>query len=393
MTMTKSKPVVQEVTFKNTDLRKALNQVYGVCSERTTLPITNFMCLKMDNGEATLSATDLEKAITVKVKVEGTDNFGVLLPKRATSKFFSTKDNETAIVRDTGIKNGTTSTWKEIERFGVGKIRIGSPSINDWVPIPQPDDKLVWHTLDAGFLCKMFAIVVRACATEESRPVLTGLVCHDGAIAAADGFQLAVAESDKFAFGLGEREKDNHSSKGEVLIPGSTITMVCRLFKGLNELEFAYNADKHQVWFRSEDITFVSQTVEGTFPQYQQLIPKEFTSRLTFSSPVMADRLKLVDLGSIQSGIMKIRVGQDKEGNEICSIDAGNIEDTEYALKVPGIGTGDETKIAFNNRYFFNAISPFSVCHMDTTNPSSPGKFTGDIEGLTLIVMPMYAQW
>ncbi len=83
---------------------------------------------------------------------------------------------------------------------------------------------------------------------------------------------------------------------------------------------------------------------------------------------------------------------------QICSIAAtielGNDKsDSDYELSCPIKLESSEGKIAFNHKYVMDAIKPFSMCNLEIQSPSSPGKFTGDIEGLTIITMPMFVQW
>jgi DNA polymerase III sliding clamp (beta) subunit (PCNA family) len=71
---------------------------------------------------------------------------------------------------------------------------------------------------------------------------------------------------------------------------------------------------------------------------------------------------------------------------------SGDLDTPEYDMSSP-CKVEQEGKIAVDYKYLLEAIKPFSMCVIELTNLSSPMKITGDIEGLTVIVMPMFVQW
>lgn len=155
--------------------------------------------------------------------------------------------------------------------------------------------------------------------------------------------------------------------------------------------------DKKETQTKSEDIKFVSQVLIGNYPKYEQLIPEEYTNLISFSAPLLEQRMRLIDSLGIHGGITKYIFSINEDSKEhLCTIQTkgedGNV--FEYALNLPiKILEGEGVHIAFNCNYVKDAIKPFSKCELSISTPSSPGKFTGDIEGVTIVVMPMFIQW
>ena len=239
----------------------------------------------------------------------------------------------------------------------------------------------------------MLEILVLSCAWEGSRPILTGINFKDGAMASADGFRLTVLNDDRLAFGLGERN---------VIIPGITANLVRRLFRDKDIIEIAFeypdkglpNNDIRRVYFKSGDVQMVSEVIQGTYPAYEQLIPESYTCKVSFSAPVIAQRLNMINGANLYSGIARFIFHQKDGGEHECLITSGNEDCGKYSLTAPAkIDEGDNGKIAFNFNYILDALKFFSMVSLEISSVSSPGKFTGDIDGLTVVVMPMFVEW
>jgi len=240
----------------------------------------------------------------------------------------------------------------------------------------------------------MLQIMVVSCAEEMSRPVLTGVHCKDGAMASADGFRLTVLNDARLTFGLGEKD---------VIIPATTANLVRRLFGKEDKVEIAFGIGHagfdnkeavNKVYFRSGSVWMASEIIQGNYPKYEQLIPKEYTTKVSFSAPVMAQRLGMIDEKSLYSGITRFNFYQKDNGEQECSLKAGNEDIGQYALTMPvKLESPEGGKIAFNLAYIQALLKFFSMVDLEITTNSSPGKFTGDIEGLSVTVMPMFVQW
>ena len=138
-----------------------------------------------------------------------------------------------------------------------------------------------------------------------------------------------------------------------------------------------------------------SQMIQGNYPNYEQLIPTSYTSKVSFSTPLMLQRLSMIDKDIISGGIVRFvfkKYGKTLE--HLCKVTASSEDEASFSLSLPvKIETEEDSKIAFNLKYMQDALKPFSLTTLELTSPSQPGKFTGDIEGLTIVVMPMYVQW
>ena len=354
---------------------------------RTTLPITNNVLLATDQSRLKLAATNLEMAISCWIGAKVEEEGAITVPARLLSEFISSLPSEKV---DIGLSPQTKTLGLKCARF---EARISGVDAKDFPPIPKVEEGIATK-VEVEALRQGIAHVVFAAATEESRPVLTGVNAEfDGdllTLAAADGFRLAV-----YKLPLAQPV----SQKTEVIIPARTLGELNRLIAEQEEaVEITVNPNKSQALFRLKNIELVSQLIQGTFPNYAQLIPKSYNTRAVIS---VADFLRATKTASIfardGSGIVRLVVapgGEMTPGKVIVSARSEEIGDD--VGEIDATVEGEEAKIAFNGKYLTDVLSVLHEAQvaLETTNPSSPGVIRPvGVDNYLHVVMPMFVQW
>jgi DNA polymerase-3 subunit beta len=361
-----------KATLEVTKFREALQKVKLVQKSRS-LPILSTTKLDFSDSKVTLTTSDLEREIQVVLDGKSDEPFSICVPYKTCEKFMNGDGSLTLEL--------SKLTTVKLHRDSLGECRIQTSELKDF-PITKMGDKIIWKQVDAKWFCRMLGYLILGCELDESRPVLTGICLEDGGMASADGFRLYVIKSDKLNFG----KRFN--------VPMITMKIVRQLFGKCGTLEIGLE-DKDTpslVYFKSGDTVITSEITQGTFPRYQQLIPATYQCRASFSVPLMMQRLNMID--KIQDTITRFDFHKTLLNEDECSISAKSEEEYEYALKLPvKIESNELGRIAMNYKYVVDAIKPFSKVNMEIVSPSSPAKFTGDIEELTVVVMPMFIQW
>ncbi|MBT7466983.1 MAG: DNA polymerase III subunit beta, partial [Chloroflexi bacterium] len=236
--------------------------------------------------------------------------------------------------------------------------------------------------------------VVFAAATDDSRPVLTGvkveLADDSFTLAAADGFRLAV-ETGKLGTSV--------ETEVGVIVPAKTLTEVERLLgDGSSSVELSIDANGRSAKFRLDTSEIVTALVQGTFPDYEKLIPTSYGTKATVDLYSMVQATRAASIFARDgSGIIRVIVspGEDDGGGAVKVIsraeEVGSNEN-ELDAKVEG----EETKVAFNSKFLMDVLNVMNGDDVDleTTTPSSPGVFRSKKhEGYTHVVMPMFVQW
>ncbi|MEE9284620.1 MAG: DNA polymerase III subunit beta [Dehalococcoidia bacterium] len=368
------------------NLSKGLGIVSRAVATRTTLPITSNVLLATDQGRLKLAATNLEIAIVTWVDAKVEEEGAITVPARVLGEFVNSLPNDRV---DLELSAKTKSLEVRCARF---EARVSGMDAEDFPPIPEIEEGITAR-IDSQVFSQSLTRVVFAAATEDSRPVLTGVNANfDGeniTLAAADGFRLSV---DKIP--LLEPVAESVS----VIVPGRALNEVNRLMGDSSDpVVVTVNAAKSQVLFAMDDVRLVSQLIQGNFPNYSQLIPREHTTRTLVD---VEEFLRATRAASIfardASGIVRLQAipGDDGAGRLTVSARAEEVGDDlgEIDAKVEG----GEAKIAFNAKYLSDVLSVLGKGEvaLETTNPSSPGLIRhGDAKEYVHVVMPMFVQW
>lgn len=369
------------------NLNKGLNVVGRAVATRTTLPITNNILLATDQGRLKLVATNLEMAISCWIGAKIEEEGIITIPAKLLTEFVSSLPGERI---DLYLSPSTKTLELKCARF---EARISGVDAKDFPPIPSIDEGIT-TSIDSNSLHRGISQVAFAAAIEESRPVLTGVNARfEGdvlTLAAADGFRLAV-----FKLPLAK----SVSQQTEIIIPARTLAELNRLMPEEEEaIEITLNPNKSQILFRLKNIELVSQLIQGNFPNYTQLIPQSYQTKMVVN---VAEFLRATKTASIfardGSGIVRLMI---TPGSELVpgkvTVSARSEEIGDDVGEIDATVEGDESKIAFNGKYLTDVLNVLqeSQVALETTNPSSPGliKPVG-ADNYLHVVMPMFVQW
>ena len=377
------------------NLSKGLAIVGRAVATRTTLPITQNVLLTTDQSMLKLSATNLEIAITTWIGAQVEEEGSITVPARLLTEFVASLPSERIDVVMNPKPRGLQLTCARSE------AHINGTDPEEFPPIPVVESG-VGAKIEPEVFRAAIGQVVFAAATEESRPVLTGvkveLEGNQFSMAAADGFRLALHRG---------RLVEPVEEPISVILPARTLNELNR-FLGEQEspVEMTVTPAKGQVLFHLNNIDLVSQLIQGTFPSYSQLIPESYQTRTVIG---LQEFLRAARSAAIfardGSGIIRLQMipgtedsasrnGEARAGRVVISARAEELGDNQD--EVDTLIEGDESKIAFNSKYLLDVLSVLDrgEVALETTTPSSPGVFkpTGS-DSYVHVVMPMFVQW
>jgi DNA polymerase-3 subunit beta len=369
------------------NLSKGLAIVGRAVATRTTLPITNNVLLATEGARLKLAATNLEIAVSCWIGANVEEEGAITIPARLLTDFVNSLPSGRI---DFALSPKTRTLELKCARF---EARISGHDVDEFPPIPHIGDGMTTK-VDAELLATAIRQVVFAAATEESRPVLTGVHAEfEGeklTLAAADGFRLAVR-----TLPLAQPV----AGKTAVIIPGRSLAELNRLLTAQEEaVEITVNPQKSQVLFRLQDVEMVSQLIQGTFPNYSQLIPQSYVTKavVDVSAFTMATRTASI-FARDGSGIVRLVItpGEELSPGRI-TISARAEEVGDNMGEIDAIVEGEATKVAFNSKYLMDVLTILEEeqVALETTSPSSPGVFRPiGTENYLYVVMPMFVQW
>ena len=337
-----------QVTQEN--LNKALTSVARVANSRGTLPILANIILKTTNNRLSIAATNLDIAITHYIGSKISKEGAITVPARLMQDFISSlpagiielnlNDNKLNITADQyqSVINGVPA-----EEFPV------MPAISDGQSLKLP----------AEALKKALQQVVFSASNDETRPVLTGVYLHS-----LDGSLYMVATD---SYRLAEQKILSTKQDVKLLIPASALQELLRL---LNDTDSTVEliTDGQQAQFRFGDIELVTRLIEGSYPDYRKLIPKDFTVAATLSRAELLNITKVSSLFARESaGSITIKVDETEQSVSIHSI-ASQLGENTSSTKGKIAGSGE---ITLNSRYLLDGLHALGG---DEVNFSFNGK-------------------
>jgi DNA polymerase-3 subunit beta len=365
------------------NLAKGISIVSRAVATRSTLPVLSNILLSTDASRLKLSATNLEIGINcwvgAQVEQEGATTVPARLLTDLTSSLSPGRIDLELIVR-------TQTLHLKSGRFDANIKGIDAQEF-PIILVPDEDNRV---KLDADLLRTMIEQVAFAAATDESRPVLTGvlLVMAPDALTlvATDGYRISVRST---------ALEEGPQSPISVIVPARALQELGRISGDEEWVEMLIAPSRSQVFFHTKDVDLVSQLIEGTFPEYKRVIPSSCNTKTLVST---AEFLKATRMAFVfardSANVVRVQVvpnGDAGAGRMI--ITATSAEHGDNVSEIDATVEGAPVEMAFNARYMIDALSVIDSAQvsLETRDPSSPGVIRpvggGD---LVHIIMPMH---
>ncbi len=371
-----------KVSCLQENLNRGLSVVSRAVSARSTLPILGNILLATDSGRLKLAATNLELGITTWVGAEVEKEGSLTVPARLLTDFVNSLPNEKVILEATsGQKIKVSSGHSSADLHGM--------DAEDFPPIPTVADEPTVK-IEPGLLKEMINQVVFAAATDDSRPVLAGvLVKFDNGsltMAAADGFRLAVKEHEV-----------NVDAEGmSVIVPAKALDALAKLMGDASEpIEITITPNRSQILFHGENVDIISRLVDGNFPNYAQIIPKQSETRTVIDTQEFLRATKRAFIfARDSSNVIRLQLepGNDlTPGRVLITATAAEVGSGADELQATIEGGGGQ--IAFNAKYLQDVLSVVNTGQvaLETQAANSPGVIKPVGNGsYTHVIMPMH---
>lgn len=373
-----------KVTVLQENLSHGISTVSRAVSPRSTLPVLANILVATDEGRLRLSATNLEMGITCWIGAKIEEEGSTTVPSRTFSDLVSTMPNpQVSLSLDT-----RTQTLNV--RSGASTNDIKCIDAQEFPPLPVPDFESAIQINVADFK-EMIQQVAFAASTDEARPVLMGVLVNVDkdtvTMAAADGFRLSVRKAT-----LSSPVAQSVSA----IVPARALLELARVASdGEQMIQMVLPKGRGQVVFRVKDVELVSQLIDGTFPDYQQIIPRSYKSRTLVSTASLLKaskqaeifaregsnvvRLNIKNSGELQPGEVEISAHSEETGSNETIVEAS----------VDGI----PLLIAFNVKFLREVLevikSPNVVIETSAANAPGVVRPVGDDHFLH-VIMPMH---
>jgi DNA polymerase III subunit beta len=366
-------------------LQRTLTQVGRAVATKTTYPVLSNVLIDADGDMLKLAATNQEIGITSVIPAQVVEPGRVTVDARLLSEFVNTLPSEP-------VRLSMEPGRMTLRVKGAGAdAEINGIDAEEFPILPQVDAGAFRASVDPQVLREMISQVEFAAASDDSRPVLAGVLIRleDDRItmAAADGFRLAVRDAE-LASPVPE--------KLDIIVPARALRELGRIIGERDEpIELMVTPNRAQLIVQSGQTEFYSRLIDGTFPDFRQIVPREFATRLEVGRDEFLAAVRRAGFFARDNNDV-VRLSAKASTDELAP---GNLEVSATAAErgssqshVVAAIDGPEGEIAFNSRYLTDVLSILRTGRvMIGMNGANQAGVVRPLESetYTYVIMPM----
>ena len=359
-----------------------LQQVLNVVAARSTMPILSNVLIEAEEEHISLTTTNLDLGIRCRIKADVSDTGSITLPVRKLATIVKELPvNEVFLETNKSNQAKITSGGSLFKIMGIGS--------EEFPPLPTFENRKVFE-LAQDEIVNMLKSVSYAQSTDENRYILNGvyfnfadekltLVATDGRRLGLTGLELEVSEE----------------NAGSLILPAKTVAELERLMGKGEKVNIAFNDRQAAFEIGLDDagdsglvnhLYLVSKIVEGNYPNYRQVIPKETEHRVKVERELMLEcvhRAALVT--SDKSNSVKIKISKN-----LLEISGQSTEYGESHESMAIAYDGPEVQVAFNPQFLMEPLKALTKDEVffEFKDELSPGLFK-TLDNFICVIMPL----
>lgn len=343
-------------TYEN--LKKAILNTERIVSKQTTLPILNNILFEVEKGVLKISSTNLEIGVVIRMgaKIEGSGKIAV--PVKLLSNFVSNLSQGENI--DLDIQENTLKI-----KSGQSKAVIKGFSAEDFPIIPQKSSEYLFN-LSYNELKNAINRVIICVALNETRQELSGinLVLSEKKLfwAATDSFRLAESAVEITEEKINKKEFGDFLAKtNNIIIPANTLMELARIVSNdpNQDGKVGVAIEDGQIFFEANGVSLVSRLINGKYPEYKHILPKDFATQVILDRKLLQSAVKMA---SVFSGAKTSEISLKIDVSELkVFVEGKSVETGENVSEIKTEVSGPSQEIVFNSRYFLDGINTITT--------------------------------
>lgn len=376
-----------KVSCNQTSLAQQLSIIGRLVSSKPGLPILANVLLETEDSKLKMTATDLEIGVHTWIGAEIKGDGKITIPARTFAEFVNSLPPE-GVTLDLENQTLNVTTVNNSAQFN-------TLPPDDFPSVPGIDDGDILMTVPAHDLQVAINRVAFAAATDDSRPVLTGMKIE------AEGTTLTLIAVDGFRLSRQILELDKSvKEKTDLLIPAKAMQELSRIISDTSDegskkkndvVEMYVLKDKNQAAFRYKEVDLVSRLIDGQFPEYKQIIPTGYQTKVEMDTDQLQNAVRIVNIFA-RSTIGNKAIMEFNPDNSTVKVSASLAEVGQNESSFEAKIEGEPLAIGFSGKFLTDMLSSIDGETMifEGSNPTAPGVFKskGD-DNFLHIIMPM----
>ena len=359
-------------------------------ASRPTHPILANIRLDADSSSQSLGMTafDLNLGIQVSFTAQVVEAGSITLPAKLLNDIVSRLPDE-----DITISVDKENTMVSIV-CGSGRYQMNGLPVEEFPELPKIGEDGETTYLPVEAMLSGLASTLFSTSADETKRILTGVHLTATAdrleFAATDGHRLSVVQTGFLDADEPPVTGDTVTTNLEVTIPARALRELERMLNQQTEGAIAVKFDRSNMIFQSANQILISRLLDGTYPNYRQLIPSQFERKVTLERKLFLSALeRIAVLADQKNNIVKITI--DSTGQEISlSVEAPDVAAGRESL--PAQVSGEDVEIAFNVKYLLDGLKalPSNEIQIQLNNPTSPAVLVPiGATKMTYLLMPV----
>ena len=365
-----------KLKIQKEEIQHALQRIQGIVDKKTTMPILSHFLLKADKT-ASLMATDLDIALKGPLNAEISKKGSLCIPARKLFEIAKEVDGE--ITLETQDNN-----WIKVTS-GKSTFKLMGLPEEDFPALPEMKDSEELN-IAADTLKTMIEKTIYATGESDTRYTLNGLLMHFKPV--KDKIELKIVGTDGHRLSVIAASIDgNISEEKKLILPKKAAMELKKLIEGTSG-NITIHIGKNHIFFSTDDIVLTSRLIEGTYPNYEQVVPKDNEKKVIIEKITL---LKALRRTSIMSRERTNAVRLDLESGKITLISM-NPDVGEAREELAAQYKGEQMSVGYNARYLMDILQAMEgeSVSLELQEPLSPTLLLeAGNEDYKCVVMPM----
>jgi DNA polymerase III subunit beta len=367
-----------KVTLLTANLQKRLSFLNHAVSNKSQLPILLNILLETHEGKLKISTTDLEIGIETYLSVTIEEEGAITLPAKTFTELINSLSDDTITLQ---TKDGV------LEVISKKTKSVFQTTNHDDFPTLYEEKGEKIAALPEDKLHKDFSSVIFSASTDTTRPALSGVLVRKE----AEGFLLVATDGYRLSLKHYKVDENHGVDEQSFIVPARVFKELLAIKEEKNVIDMCVSQGSNQILFEQGDTVLVGRLIEAEFPNFEKIIPSDFSVSIVFDKDEMQQAVKICSIFARDAAnIIKLSFHKDHITVSSQSSSVG-----ENTVNVEAKLSGEENEIAFNARYLIDLFANVDAEEMvfEMTGPLNPGvfKIKNDPSFLHLI-MPIRVQ-
>jgi DNA polymerase-3 subunit beta len=353
------------------ELAQKLSVVGRGVSTRTAVQILSGILLRATGGRAELAATDMELSIRTSLEGQAEGDGAVVVPGRLLVDL-----SRLLPASEVTIEHREEENILHVQ-CGPAEYRLNTYGAEDFPRLPDTDTAAT-YTVSADTVLETLGSVSRAASRDEARPVLTGILVRFG-----EG-KLVMAATDSYRLSYRETPVQGAVPELEAIVPARALEELRRLVSGGGTLELG--VQENQVVFGTGGTWLTTRRIEGQFPKFDELRPKEFKYEVFLPREELLEVVRRTSVMAHRNSPLRLRFAEGEVTVWTQTQDVGEARET-----LPARFEGEPLEIGFNAEFLRDGIESAmgDELRLRLIDPLRPGLIQGPGDDFWYLIMPI----